>query len=87
MHEAPPMPRGLNFPSPPPTPNNQNEPTRADLRRSLITELSIEMESLERDYEAKTRGMSQTFDRLWDNHFGVAAFTESRNAFKKGLGL
>lgn len=89
MHQAPPMPRGLNFP-----PGNQGqdlptppEPTRADLRRSLITELSIEMEQLERSHDMHKKELGHIFETTWDEMFGKDVFPGTRKFFKMKLGI
>ena len=87
----PPMPRGLNFPpsgydapaSPPPHP----EPTRGEMRRSLLIEISNEMEVLEREHSEFRKHIQMSFDLAWDEVMGKAVLPQSRLAIKQRLGL
>jgi hypothetical protein len=84
----------MEYPQPPPMPKAQflpneqpQQPTRAELRRSLFVELSTEMEILEREALLNKDFMSKEFNNLWEEFFGPNVFLKTRDIFKQRLGL
>lgn len=74
-------PRGINFPKPPPLPESAGLPSRSDMRRSLIIELSNEMEILESEATAIRSQQREIFETVWSEFFGNNSFPAVKNAF------